>query len=154
MHAYSQLTPNGLDKAARSVGESILAEYVREHAPRRIQLTEKTRRELIAFDDVRANGGRFTSPMALLSPSSVAPPVKWTPSLFANAESELSARLRTEYMPMFMQHAVFDFVLRLLGAYDADNLFPPETLSTVKEDLINSMEGELRGTQTLGDLSV
>ena len=57
-------------------------------------------------------------------------------------------------MPQFMSHAVFPHVMHLLGAYDAEALFPPQSLDAAKEELIRSMEDHAAGAGHLLDVSV
>ena len=65
--------------------------------------------------------------------------------------NELQQLLRGQYMPQFTQHILFSHLLRLLGQYDAESLFPPAALEQAKRDLTLSMEGELTGTRISHD---
>ena len=65
----------------------------------------------------------------------------WPPHLFEPAQAELNKLLTKQYVPQFMSHSIFAHVLGLLGSYEAEALFPPDHLATVKQDLITSMEG-------------
>jgi CRP-like cAMP-binding protein len=135
MHAYAKLAPAHLDAAARTVGESIIHEFVREPAPRPVQLSAEARSAALSSVPSRSDGA-------------------WPPALFHLAERELDELLRLRYMPQFMAHSVFPHVLALLGNYDAESLFPgPAALERAKGDLVKSMEGELTGTLSELDMS-
>ena len=125
MRAYAQLSPNSLDAAARSVGESIIAEFMRPEGTlgvRPLQLSDAARRRVTFQLPKHADG-------------------HWPPHLFEPAQVELSNLLTKQYVPQFMSHSIFAHVLGLLGSYEAEALFPPEHLATAKHDLITSMEG-------------
>ena len=126
MHAYAQLAPSGLEAAARSVGESITSEFLREPAPREIQLSADVRRQVLERIPRDADSA-------------------WPPALFKPAEAELDGLLRREYMPQFMGHSVFPHVLNLLGAYEAEALFPSQVLPAAKAELVRSIEEHQSG---------
>ena len=52
----------------------------------------------------------------------------WPPDLFKAAEEELEELIRSQYMPQFIEHPIFEHLLTMIGNYDANNLFPPEQL--------------------------
>ena len=58
MHAYAQLAPNGLAAAARTVGTSILGEFVREPSPRPIALSRDTRTGVLGNSTLPVDKGK------------------------------------------------------------------------------------------------
>ena len=120
---------NGLDAAAKTVGESIVTEFLRDGGlgARPLQLSEDARREVMSSLPKSLEGN-------------------WPPTLFHAAEAELDHLLRKQYMPHFFSHSIFTHVLGLLGSYDAEALFPPENLETAKRELIIAMEGDTLDT--------
>jgi len=128
MHSYAQLQHStGLQAAGRVVGASIIADFVVDRCARPVLLSHETRFKLLSrvpqkFGDL------------------------WPADLFEEAEEELDALIRKQYMPRFMDHPVFEEVLGMLGDYEAAALFPPERLESVAEDLVTALDGDLSVT--------
>ena len=129
MHSYAHIhsSKTALAAAARVVGESILSDFILEHCSRPVPLSQATRQRLYA-----------RLPRALGE--------AWPADLFVDAEAELDALLRKQYMPRFMDHPVFERVLATLGSYEVERLFPSERLEAAAQDLIVALDGDLSVT--------
>ena len=124
MHAYAELIPAGLNAAARTIGQTILSTFLVDTCARPIDISVQARQQLVQ-----------------MLPRNMSEP--WPTDLFAGAEEELNYKIRYEYLPLFMQHPVFDSVQKLLGTYDADALFPADHLEETRRNLHKVMEGDL-----------
>ena len=127
MHAYAYLAPAGLNFAARTVGESIMNDFLLDACPKPVGITPETRVSLLQ-NIVAARGLPVAS--------------AWPPDLFAAAEAELDRLIHQEYMPKFVAHPIFEHCCMMLGNYEAEGLFPPDKLSMAKQGLAYALEGD------------
>ena len=70
----------------------------------------------------------------------------WPPTLFTDVHKELDQRIRLEHMPRFMDHPIFEEILKILGAYNADYVFSNDDLERVKKELVAAVDGDLSAT--------